>query len=125
MNEPLQALLQEHRQLSDTLEKHTLEAYKAVPLAVTIAGAILLLNVRNPGFVGIVVAYGTAFLVVWLGLIHCITCGFGLRLIKLELVINRATNAKPRESIGWYSLVIGETMRYYQGHAVAMSLFGL
>ena len=81
VNEPLQALLQEHRQLSDTLEKHTLEASRLCS-GIRLMVKSFSSTFGNPGFVGIVVAYGTAFLVVWLGLIHCITCGFGLRLIE-------------------------------------------
>jgi hypothetical protein len=87
--EALDILIEEYKNLSSAIEQHVLLPYKAIPVAITVAGAIALYTAEKSATAGLLVLYGLLLLVCWQAYIQGLVNSYGLRLVELEIRINR------------------------------------
>jgi len=121
----LQSLLAEYRMCSSVIEKQITEAYKAIVLAVVIAGALAAYTSDTPGLGGLVFEYGLALAVVALAFMESLISGYGLRLVELELLINRAAETPKKNGICWFSRYTGSGFAVFPGYRCSIALVSL
>jgi hypothetical protein len=136
-NLPLKVLLEEYKHLSTTVEKIGSIPFGVLTLVVAIAVAVAAFQPAHTSLHEIVAAYAIAAMVGWLAFLHSMAAGFCLRLVRIELLIYRASKAREDEFVCWYSLSAGSSARHFPGYCLAtlcvtllggtvlaMSLFG-
>ena len=85
--------VEEYHLLSEKLHRHASFPYQVVPIAITVAGGLLVLGGKSGFFVGPGVTIGLLFLSIAWAISHAQVLYFGQRLIKLE---NEMTGGKLR-----------------------------
>lgn len=112
MSDPvIETMMHEYDQLSAYLNANAIRAL-AIPPLVLSAIAGVLAYARQPGLVaGLAMSFVLFFLLVYLGFIHAVVNGIGIRLIVLENRINRylrKCTSYPEDALTFYAGYIGQ-----------------
>jgi hypothetical protein len=116
---PLTVLLEEYKNLSSSLERLTNIPFTVLTLIAAIGVAFAALGSEKSGLSGLAAAYAIAVGVAWLAFLHSMASGLCLRLMRIELLINRAAKTKDDETVCWYTLCAGSFGRQFPGYQFA------
>lgn len=110
----LKSLREEYANLFTLIQHYYTSPYSVIPVGITLLGALTLYGVagekgRSPkkGFWGIVVCYSMVTLAIWETYVHTMLCTVGIRLVKLECLINQATGVTVDNGLGFFSTTLG------------------
>ncbi len=125
----LDALFEEYKQLSTSFDHHVGVSYSVPPVVLTIVtGFFFLSGATSSSLIGFGVALGAIFLLIWLGLIQSMVNHIGVRLVELEIRINRlidANSEKVKEPLSFYRRFVGQGFEIVTGFRVYFVLLAV
>lgn len=130
MTPMLQALMEEYKSLSSTLERISTIPFEIIPLVAALVAAFGIFKTTRSGtpsetkadesgFAGVAVTYAMAIAVTWFAFLHSMAAGYALRLTRIELLINRATKAALADSICWHGMAAASFGKVFPGYGAA------
>lgn len=113
-DERLKSLREEYSNLFSLIQHYYTSPYNVIPIGVTLLGAMTLYGAAergsdsSKGLWGVVVCYSMVPLAIWQSYIHNLLCIIGIRLVKVERLINGKTGATDKNGIGFFSKTVGQ-----------------
>lgn len=98
----LETLLTKYSQFSAAALKHETSFYSIIPLLLTAAGGLFFLGSvqERAQIIGLGEPFIFIILLTWLGINHCVLNNYGLKLVELELRINKHL---PNKEFSYYT----------------------
>jgi hypothetical protein len=129
-------LFEEYKALCTSMDGHMRVPYQMLPLCTAVGVVFGIYKAQEPGLAGIIFAYGIVLAFLGVAFIHAILNGTGLRLVEIELLLNRALESRDNRvsklgtvnGLTWYSRVLGESGRIfpgYQSYVILTTILGV
>lgn len=115
----LKALLEEYKNLAGAIERASNIPFACLVFVGAVAVAFAGFEPTSSRLTGVAIAYALAFAMCWVGYVYSLCAGLCLRVVRLELLINRVAELDHDEVICWYSMGSGTFVRPLPAYRIA------
>jgi hypothetical protein len=101
-------LVEEYKMLSNYFEKTASIQFTMFPIFITAIVGFISFRLSDPSIVGILFQLFLLFLLVFLGFSHSMLQNYGLKLVEIELKINKNLGLEENEQYSYFTKMLGE-----------------